>query len=185
MGDKPEPHRHSSVYHLLGDPLIRMVMPAEMSQWTHSNTCMGWSKEARGGPDDADDDATMTIEPGNDLRFRCNFRMIVPNVRNETFLGVPDAWQMPKGGIAPDESPCAAALRELRAEIGTGDVEVLANGKGWLRHERPEDLNGLAVGTAGSRNGSPCGFAATMSMSRPSTRHSPRGAGSKLVHCRA
>mgnify|MGYP001613396686 CR=1 FL=1 len=35
-------------------------------------------------------------------------------------------WQFPQGGLEPREAPEAALLRELREEIGTDDVEVLA-----------------------------------------------------------
>lgn len=51
-----------------------------------------------------------------------------------------EAWQLPQGGIDPGESPRAAALRELREEIGTDRVEVLAETQDWLRYDLPEPL---------------------------------------------
>jgi len=53
-----------------------------------------------------------------------------------------DAWQMPQGGIDDGESPRAAALRELEEEIGTSDVEIIGESKGWLDYELPADLVG-------------------------------------------
>lgn len=53
-----------------------------------------------------------------------------------------DAWQMPQGGIDNGESPRVAALRELEEEIGTSDVEIIGESKGWLDYELPADLVG-------------------------------------------
>ena len=35
-------------------------------------------------------------------------------------------WQMPQGGIDTGETPCQAALRELKEEVGTGRADILA-----------------------------------------------------------
>ena len=43
-----------------------------------------------------------------------------------------DAWQMPQGGIDPHEDPRTAALRELREETGTDQVEILAEMEEWI-----------------------------------------------------
>jgi len=51
-----------------------------------------------------------------------------------------DAWQMPQGGIDNGETPYRAALRELREEIGTDKVEVLAESKGWFYYDVPTDM---------------------------------------------
>ncbi len=50
------------------------------------------------------------------------------------------AWQMPQGGIESGESPRAAALRELREEIGTDRAEIVAESAKWTRYELPPDL---------------------------------------------
>jgi putative (di)nucleoside polyphosphate hydrolase len=54
-------------------------------------------------------------------------------------------WQMPQGGIQPDELPREAALRELREETGVARVEVLAECPLWLTYELPQDLIGIAL----------------------------------------
>lgn len=51
-----------------------------------------------------------------------------------------DAWQMPQGGIDRGETPIEAALRELKEEVGTNDVAVLAETAEWLRYDLPPDL---------------------------------------------
>ena len=50
------------------------------------------------------------------------------------------AWQMPQGGIDNDETPCQAAMRELKEEIGTNNVEILAETKQWVYYDIPRDF---------------------------------------------
>lgn len=54
-----------------------------------------------------------------------------------------EAWQMPQGGIDPGEDPTEAALRELKEEIGTNHVDILAESSGWLTYDLPEHLIGI------------------------------------------
>lgn len=54
-----------------------------------------------------------------------------------------DAWQMPQGGIDPGEDPATAALRELKEEIGTDRADIIAESRGWLNYDLPEDLRPL------------------------------------------
>lgn len=53
----------------------------------------------------------------------------------------PERWQFPQGGIDAGESPLEAALRELEEEIGTRNVEVLAELDRPLRYDLPADLH--------------------------------------------
>jgi putative (di)nucleoside polyphosphate hydrolase len=55
-----------------------------------------------------------------------------------------EAWQMPQGGIHGSESPREAALRELREEIGTDTVNVIAESKRWFSYEVPRELAQIA-----------------------------------------
>lgn len=54
-------------------------------------------------------------------------------------------WQMPQGGINPDEDTQAAALRELAEETAVRSVEVLAEAPEWLSYDLPSDLLGVAL----------------------------------------
>ena len=51
-----------------------------------------------------------------------------------------DAWQMPQGGIDRDEEPRAAALRELREEVGTDRAELLRESRFWYAYDLPLEL---------------------------------------------
>ena len=56
-------------------------------------------------------------------------------------------WQMPQGGIDTDETPRRAALRELKEEIGTDRADILAESRGWLDHDVPDEIaDGIMAG---------------------------------------
>lgn len=54
---------------------------------------------------------------------------------------VPGAWQLPQGGLHDDESPLAAAWREVEEETGLGaaDLELVAEDPEWIVYEVPAD----------------------------------------------
>lgn len=47
------------------------------------------------------------------------------------------AWQFPQGGIDEGESPKIALLRELKEEIGTNEVEIIAQYPDWISYDFP------------------------------------------------
>lgn len=51
-----------------------------------------------------------------------------------------EAWQMPQGGIDPEETPVQAAWREMEEEIGTSAATLLAESRDWLRYDLPHAL---------------------------------------------
>jgi putative (di)nucleoside polyphosphate hydrolase len=53
-----------------------------------------------------------------------------------------DNWQMPQGGIDKGETPRAAALRELKEEVGTDKAEILAESRGWFSYDVPAPIAG-------------------------------------------
>lgn len=48
-----------------------------------------------------------------------------------------DIWQFPQGGIDEGESPLKALKRELKEEIGTDEIEVIAEYPQWLSYDFP------------------------------------------------
>jgi len=49
-------------------------------------------------------------------------------------------WQFPQGGIDDGETPRDALYRELEEEIGTGDVEIIAEYPEWLQYDFPQKI---------------------------------------------
>jgi putative (di)nucleoside polyphosphate hydrolase len=46
-------------------------------------------------------------------------------------------WQMPQGGIDPNEDPRPAALRELYEETAVRSVDYLGETEGWMAYDYP------------------------------------------------
>ena len=83
--------------------------------------------------------------------YRPGVGIMLLNTRGEIFIGrradvQPEAWQMPQGGIDKGETPQQAAMRELKEEIGTDNAEIIAESRGWLYYDVPEELARKAWG---------------------------------------
>lgn len=79
-----------------------------------------------------------------DPRYRPCVGVLLFNQAGHVWVGeridTPGAWQLPQGGIDPDEQPWPAALRELEEEIGTANVERLAEYPVWLTYDLPPEI---------------------------------------------
>lgn len=52
-------------------------------------------------------------------------------------IDVQDAWQFPQGGIDKGESAKDALFRELKEEIGTNSVDIVAEFPSWVSYDFP------------------------------------------------
>ncbi len=79
--------------------------------------------------------------------YRPGVGVMLLDRQNRVFVGrridvAGEHWQMPQGGIDKGETPRAAALRELKEEIGTDKAEFLAESERWLSYDVPPDIAG-------------------------------------------
>jgi putative (di)nucleoside polyphosphate hydrolase len=97
----------------------------------------------------------MTLEydeDGHQKFYRKGVGLMLLNKQGQVFIGErfvkPDLpvsfggslWQMPQGGIDFGETPRHAAMRELKEEIGTQNVKILAESRRWLTYDFPPEL---------------------------------------------
>lgn len=87
----------------------------------------------------------LSPEEVEQLPYRSGVGIVLFNRDGRVFTAqrsdmVSDAWQMPQGGIDPDEDPRTAMYRELEEETGVRNAEMLAESRGWLSYDLPYDL---------------------------------------------
>lgn len=91
-----------------------------------------------------DKDKGLT-ENTNGKNYRPNVAAIVLSAKYpqvcEIFIAsrtdVDNAWQFPQGGIDDGESAKDALFRELKEEIGTDDVKIIAEYPQWVSYDFP------------------------------------------------
>jgi putative (di)nucleoside polyphosphate hydrolase len=89
------------------------------------------------------------------LPYRANVGAVLFDRRGHVFVarradfpnaeGAPGGWQLPQGGIDPDEDPRKAVLRELGEEIGTHKATIIGEHAEWLTYDLPPELVGVAL----------------------------------------
>ncbi len=83
--------------------------------------------------------------PDYDDCYRACVGIMLLNRHDDIFVGKrldhPSRyWQMPQGGIEQGEEPLAAAIREMREEIGSTNARLLATHPEWLKYDLPPSL---------------------------------------------
>ena len=81
------------------------------------------------------------------LPLRTGVGISILNSKNQVFVGKRkdnpfDKWQMPQGGVEPNEPLLIALKRELEEETSIKSIEVLKEFNQWLEYELPENLVG-------------------------------------------
>ena len=81
------------------------------------------------------------------LPLRIGVGILVLNSKNKVFVGKRkdnplDKWQMPQGGVEPNELLLMAMKRELEEETSIKNIEVLKEFNRWLEYELPRNLIG-------------------------------------------
>ena len=79
----------------------------------------------------------------DNLPYRPCIGAMILNTKNQAFVAKRvdndrDAWQMPQGGIDAGETPEEALFRELKEEIGTNNVSIIARADDWLHYDIPD-----------------------------------------------
>jgi putative (di)nucleoside polyphosphate hydrolase len=79
------------------------------------------------------------------LPYRPGIGIVLVNNDNLVFvarrLDTPlNAWQMPQGGIEKRERPDDAVFRELKEEIGTNHIKIIAKTAHWHHYDLPKEL---------------------------------------------
>jgi len=92
------------------------------------------------------------INPDN-IEYRKGVGLMIMNAERKIWVGQRQdvsslidsvsAWQMPQGGIDSAETPWQAALREMKEEIGTINVRLVAESREWISYDFPEELHNL------------------------------------------
>ncbi len=59
--------------------------------------------------------------------------------------GMRKGWQFPQGGIDERENAREALLRELMEEIGTNDVEIVAEYPKWISYDFPKNAKNIKL----------------------------------------
>ena len=82
-----------------------------------------------------------------ELPLRIGVGIVVLSMNNKVFVGKRkdnpfDKWQMPQGGVDPNEPLVQAMKRELVEETSIKNIKILKEFNQWLEYELPKNLVG-------------------------------------------
>jgi putative (di)nucleoside polyphosphate hydrolase len=138
-GDQPD----LTFYDLMTDPMIRTIMEADGIDERELRELFDRTAAQRNQL--SEDSLGKWSEPAPEELLRRGVGIMLINREGHVFVGQrcdvsDEAWQMPQGGIDPGEPPRAAAVRELREELGTDNVDVVIGTHDWFSYELPAEL---------------------------------------------
>jgi len=85
----------------------------------------------------------MNLFMEKNKNYRQNVAAIVVDGNQKMLIcarcDLPYVWQIPQGGVNDGEAPEVAVLRELKEEIGTDNVEVIAKFPHTIKYLFPEE----------------------------------------------
>ena len=151
--DSGKPDDSKGQFHdFLDDPLVQKVMRADKVDTSAllASLVRTAQKLKERYPESA---AGSSVVPERaralEAQYRPGVGIMIINGAGLVFVGkrvdvIEEAWQMPQGGIDGNETPILAAMRELLEELGTANVEVVAESIRWLQYELPSSLQGRA-----------------------------------------
>lgn len=144
MSKQPDEQPELTFHELMSDPMIRAIMEADgIDERELRELFVRASQQIKHRQSETDPVAVVQSVAPNPLRQGVGIMLV--NDKGHVFVGQRcdvsvEAWQMPQGGIDPGETPRAAALRELREELGTANVDIIVCTQGWLSYELPAKL---------------------------------------------
>jgi putative (di)nucleoside polyphosphate hydrolase len=135
-----------SLQDLIADPIVRLIMKADGIDERELRELL--EQAAAKMKAHSQNIPTSTEGPArsdSSTAFRRGVGIMLLNSAGHVFVGqrndiAGEAWQMPQGGIEPGEEPQSAAFRELREELGTTNVEIMASTDNWFSYELPPQL---------------------------------------------
>jgi len=131
---------------LLGEPEVQLLMRADKVDvprlLAELNTV---SLQLQSALKASPQTPRVSKKQSTESQYRPGIGIMLLNKHGQVFVArridvSPDAWQMPQGGINRGEAPRRAALRELREEIGTDNVEIIAESNDWFYYDLPAEL---------------------------------------------
>jgi putative (di)nucleoside polyphosphate hydrolase len=139
MQDKDVKPTELSLEEMLADPIVWLIMKSDQVEEQQLRSLL---KRVAQTLIEGDAQASPT-EAAIARHYRRGVGIMLLNEGNCVLvgrrIGTINAWQMPQGGLGEGEDPEEGAFRELREEIGTDKAVIIAECKGWLRYDLPQE----------------------------------------------